>query len=136
MRSPAIAITIFVFALALGFGGGYFVQKARTKPIMIDKIITCPEQPTQTATEDRTEALKRINLELDLLKKYINLVMLPKNSIEDPLAYAKEMRTMVEELGDSEVNAKYVLTAETSGREVKILDLFNTLIDKVRAEAR
>ncbi len=140
MRSPAIATIIFIFALALGFGGGYFVQKARTKPVVIDKIMTCPEQAQKPAEiEDRTEALKRINLKLDLLRKYLNHTMLPKSSIEDPVADAKEIRSILNELSDPEITDKFALTMESADQKstyLNLLGLYNTIIDKVKAEAR
>lgn len=139
MRSPVIATIIFLFALALGFGGGYFVQKARTKPVVIDKIMTCPEQTAQAPAEDRTEALKRINLKLDLLRKYLNHTMLPKSSIEDPVADAKEIRSILNELSDPEITDKFALTMESADQKstyLNLLGLYNTIIDKVKAEAR
>lgn len=130
MSKNIIALLIVVFLLGAGVGFSLNYLKSdeaeNKKEIMI-------VQKDCADTKETVNYEKSIQ-ELDLLKDYINFILLPKEKIGNIDEYVANMNKKADEIGDEELSKKYSATGEETDKEQKILDFFNFSIEKVKAE--
>lgn len=122
LKYKKIIVLIAVFGLG-ALSGYYFSPKLNSK---ISYVIN-----QKQGKESETDKGKQIQ-KLDLLKDYINFVVLPKEEVKDPEAYADNMEKKMQAVSDAALAEKYYATGEGENREKKILDFFNFVIEDVK----
>jgi hypothetical protein len=124
------AFVIAVVFLAGAWSGHAFWPKQEA-PATVQQGVS----PAVAAEKDaRIRALqdkaREASLRLDLLQKYVNFVLKPKNELGDVAAYVEDMNKAAGAIGDKDVSEKYSATGDQNDGERKRLELFNFLIDQ------
>lgn len=135
-----IQTLLILIVFLLGFSFGYFTKFLwSSKKNYPNKEIVFSQKECEPIVKKVENLDNHDNHEvsikrLDLLKDYINFVLMPKKKIVDIKKYVLEMNQKADEIGDPELSEKYSATGEDENREQRILDFFNFSISKVKAE--
>jgi len=131
---------IFILLFSAGMVSGYFYFSAGNKTTESNN----PEEKNVSEGVENPEInlsdnqRVRVNMKINLLKDYVNLIFIPeKNEAESELK-AEEMNRKVAAISDVVLKEKYDATGNGSPeeREVKILEFLNFLFDEIRNDLK
>ncbi|OGI28928.1 MAG: hypothetical protein A2288_02350 [Candidatus Moranbacteria bacterium RIFOXYA12_FULL_44_15] len=117
--------------LVLGASGGYYAGSILNDS-GASRCFTFDRAGEETGSTEKEKA----RLKLDLLKDYTNLVYLPAEKIGDANAYVGAMDQKVKAIANDKISEKYYATGTEEGREAKILDFFNFLIEEAKNDLK
>lgn len=129
MQSKKSVLIALVLVLLLGIGVGYYFGKRQVEEAKIPG-----KENSLAISEVKTGENEKALQKLDLLKSYTDFIFLPKEKIEDPIAFAEDMTKKVETIGDDIITAKYSATGESENKEQKIIDFLDFLNESIKAD--
>jgi hypothetical protein len=124
-------LIVLVLIFVLGVVSGYFLG-GRNKAGN-EKGITI-ENSSDENKKMNTDKKDKLNLKIDLLKDYTELLGLPEGTIPDPVKYADAMGSKVQAIDDDELAAKYFATGESNEKTQKIKDFLDYLNESIKAD--
>ena len=128
----SLALMFFVGAAA---GYYYGVKSQSDSPGKI--VFQSAEDKSDTISAEINSGKKaKVKKKLELLKNYTDFVLLPVDSIKDPVAYADDMGKQVESIDDADITAKFYATGEKIGKEQKIIDFLDSLNTSIQADLK
>ena len=131
---------IFILLFSAGMASGYLYFSAGNRTAESNS----PEEKNVSEDVENPEInlsnnrRVRVNMKINLLKDYVNLIFIPeKNEAESELK-AEEMNRKVAAISDVVLKEKYDATGNGSPeeREVKILEFLNFLFDEIRNDLK
>lgn len=128
------SIILLTLVLILGLSSGfYFGNNRKQETAGIVQIVkdNTEDKATPVVTANNID---RAKLKLDLLKRYIDFVLLPPEKIVDANDYVNAMKAKIIEINDSEIISKFNASWETENGEQKRLDFINFLNDKIKSD--